>query len=193
LLRALERYDVELGIPFWAYATWWVRQAMQQLVSELSRPLVLSDRALRQLARVKKEQRALEQSQGRTATCQDLAEAVGLPENQVESLICIDRMARSLDEPVAGDAGDAATPGEQLPDRPAEDAYERADWRLLTRELPRLLEALGERERTVIRSRYGIGRPERTLREIGEVLGVSAERVRQIEQAAIAKLSILAA
>ncbi|HEY2656460.1 MAG TPA: sigma-70 family RNA polymerase sigma factor, partial [Solirubrobacteraceae bacterium] len=172
LLRALERYDVELGIPFWAYATWWVRQAMQQAVSELSRPLVLSDRALRQLARVKKAQRALEQSQGRTATCQDLAQAVGLPRHQVESLICIDRVARSLDEPGAGDAGDAATPAEQLPDPPAEDEYERADWRLLMGELPRLLQVLGERERSVIRSRYGIGRPERTLREIGEVLGV---------------------
>jgi hypothetical protein len=80
-------YKVELGIPFWAYATWWVRQAMQQAVSELSRPLVLSDRALRQLARVKKAQRALEQSEGRTATCQDLAQAVGLPRSQVESLI----------------------------------------------------------------------------------------------------------
>jgi RNA polymerase sigma factor (sigma-70 family) len=134
----------------------------------------------------------LEQSEGRTATCQDLAQAVGLPRSQVESLISIDRIARSLDEPGAGDAGDAATPAEQLPDPPAEDAYERADWRLLTDELPHLLKVLGERERTVIRSRYGIGRPERTLREIGEVLGVSAERVRQIEQAAIAKLNVLA-
>jgi RNA polymerase primary sigma factor len=191
LLRALERYDVELGIPFWAYAGWWVRQAMQQVVSELSGPLVLSDRALRQLARVKRAQRSLEQTEGRTATCQDLAQAVGLPRSQVESLVCIDRIARSLDEPGAGDAGEAATPAEQLPDPPAEDAYERAERRLLTGELPRLLEVLGERERTVIRSRYGLGRPERTLREIGEVLGVSAERVRQIEQAAIAKLNIL--
>jgi RNA polymerase primary sigma factor len=57
LLRALQRYDPERGVPFWAYAAWWVRQAMQQVVSELSRPLVLSDRALRQLARVKAAQR----------------------------------------------------------------------------------------------------------------------------------------
>ena len=93
LLRALERYDVDLGVPFWAYATWWVRQAMQQVVSELSGPLVLSDRALRQLARVKKAQRALEQSRARQATCRDVAQVLGLPQSQVESLVCIDRMA----------------------------------------------------------------------------------------------------
>ena len=191
LLRALERYDVELGIPFWAYATWWVRQAMQQVVSELSGPLVLSDRALRQLARVKKTQRALEQSRARQATCRDVAQVLGLPRSQVESLVCVDRMARSLDEPSAGEGSDAVPPAEQLPDLHAQDAYERAEHRLLTRELPRLLEMLSERERTVVCSRYGVGRNEQTLTEIGDALGVSAERIRQIEQAAIAKLSIV--
>jgi DNA-directed RNA polymerase sigma subunit (sigma70/sigma32) len=57
LLRALERYDPDLGTPFWAYAAWWVRQAMQQLVAELTRPVVLSDHALRQLTRVKEAHR----------------------------------------------------------------------------------------------------------------------------------------
>jgi DNA-directed RNA polymerase sigma subunit (sigma70/sigma32) len=62
LLRALERYEPGRGVPFWAYAVWWVRQAMQQVVSELSRPMVLSDRALRQLARIKDAQRRFEQA-----------------------------------------------------------------------------------------------------------------------------------
>ena len=191
LLRALERYDLDLGIPFWAYATWWVRQAMQQVVSELSGPLVLSDRALRQLARVKKAQRALEQSRARQATCRDVAQVLGMPRSQVESLVCIDRMARSLDEPSPGEGGDAVSPAEQLPDPHAQDAYERAEHRLLTDELPRLLEMLSERERTVVCARYGVGRREQTLMEIGDALGVSAERIRQIEQSAIAKLSIV--
>lgn len=193
LLRALERYDAELGTPFWAYASWWVRQAMQQVVSELSGPLVLSDRALRQLARVKDAQRKFEQAQGREATCGDLAEVAGLPRCRVESLVRTDRTPRGLDQPVGGETGDRATPLELLGDPPAEEAYEGVVQRLLIRELPRLLSVLSERERTVICARYGIGRPERTLREIAEVLGVSAERVRQIEQASLGKLKVAAA
>jgi RNA polymerase sigma factor (sigma-70 family) len=193
LLRALERYDPGLEIPFWAYACWWVRQGMQQVVSELSRPLVLSDRALRQLARVKHAQRSFEQACGREPSTEDLATVAGLPRAQVECLIRTDRTPRGLDEPARGEGGDRATPAEMLTDPPAEDAYERAEQRLLTDEVPRLLELLDERERTVICSRYGIGRPERTLREIGKTLGVSAERVRQIEQASLGKLKLAAA
>jgi RNA polymerase primary sigma factor len=193
LLRALERYDPELGIPFWAYATWWVRQAMQQVVSELSRPLVLSDRALRQLARIKDARRKFEQAQGREATYQDLAECAGVPRRQVEALVLTDRTPRGLDEPAGGETGDGVSAGELLSDPPAEDAYERVVQRLVTSELPRLLAGLSARERTVICARYGIGGRPRTLREIAEVLGVSAERVRQIEQASIGKLSDAAA
>jgi RNA polymerase sigma factor (sigma-70 family) len=192
LPRALERYDAALGIPFWAYASWWVRQAMQQVVSELSRPLVLSDRALRQLARVKDAQRRLEQAHGRKGTCLDVAAAAGLSQAQVESLICADRTPHGLDEP-AGGASEGATAGDHLADPPAQDAYERADRRLLSAELPRLLATLTERERTVVCSRYGIGQRRRTLRDIGEGLGVSAERVRQIEQASLEKLNAVVA
>jgi RNA polymerase sigma factor (sigma-70 family) len=192
LLRALERYDPALGIPFWAYASWWVRQAMQQVVSELSRPLVLSDRALRQLARVKDAQRQLEQTQGREGTCRDVAATTGLPQSQIESLICTDRTPRGLDEPAAG-RSEGATAGDLLADPPAEEAYERAERRLLTAELPRLLATLTERERTVVCSRYGIGQQQHTLRDIGKRLGVSAERVRQIEQASLEKLNTAAA
>jgi RNA polymerase sigma factor (sigma-70 family) len=188
LLRALERYDTELGVPFWAYASWWVRQAMQQLVSELSRPLVLSDRALRQLARIKQAGRSFEQASGREPSYGDLAAGAGLPRTQVESLICSDRTPRGLDEPAGGETGDGTTVGDLLADPPAEEAYERVPQRALAAQLPRLLEQLTERERTVICRRYGIGREEQTLRDVAVVLGVSAERVRQIEQASLEKL-----
>jgi len=84
LLRALERFDPELGTPFWAYASWWVREAMQQLVSELERPVVLSDRALRQLARVRDEHREHLQRHGREPSCAELASGAGLAREQVE-------------------------------------------------------------------------------------------------------------
>jgi RNA polymerase sigma factor (sigma-70 family) len=188
LLRALERYDPGRGVPFWAYAAWWVRQAMQQVVSELSRPLVLSDRALRQLARVKDARRKFEQTRGRARSSRELAKAAGLPPAQVERLMSVELRSRGLDEPATGEPGDGMRVGEMLPDPPAEDAYLRVPDRVAAAELPRLLGQLSDRERVVICSRYGIGRREQTLREVAVGLGVSAERVRQIEHASLDKL-----
>jgi RNA polymerase sigma factor (sigma-70 family) len=187
LLRALERYDPRREVAFWAYATWWVRQAMQQVVSELSGPVVLSDRALRQLAQVKDARRRLEQRLGRGANRAELAAASGLPQIQVERLTSAELRPRALDEPTDDDA-DARTLGELLPDPDAEDGYDRAARRVFAQDLPRLLDQLSEREQTVIRSRYGLGRRGETLEEVAGDLGVSAERVRQIEHASLAKL-----
>jgi RNA polymerase sigma factor (sigma-70 family) len=188
LLRALQRYDPERGVPFWGYAVWWVRQAMQQVVSELSGPVVLSDRALRQLARIKSAQRRFEQTCRRDAATTELSAIVGLPQPQVEGLLRTERAARGLDEPTSADADDGATVGDLVVDPPAEEAYDRTRERVVGAELPRLLSHLTPRERNVICCRYGLGQPERTLREIAPTLGVSAERVRQIEQEALAKL-----
>ncbi|HEY2437314.1 MAG TPA: sigma-70 family RNA polymerase sigma factor [Solirubrobacteraceae bacterium] len=188
LLRALERYDPTRNVPFWAYAAWWVRQAMQEVVSELSGPLVLSDRALRQLARIKASQRRVEQMRGRAADTNELAASVGLPRTQVESLLSAELRPRSLDQPANEDSGDGAPVGELLRDPSAEDAFARAPYRVYAAELPRLLSRLTDRERTVICSRYGIGHREQTLREVAGHLGVSAERVRQIEHASLTKL-----
>jgi RNA polymerase primary sigma factor len=193
LLRALERFDPDRGVPFWGYAAWWVRQAMQQVVSELSRPMVLSDRALRQLARIKNAQRRFEQARRREATSAELAAIIGLPRSQVESLLGTERTARGLDEPTGAEAGEGATVGELLADPRAQEAYERVPQRVLAAQVPALLDHLTKRERTVIRSRYGLGERQRTLREVAPELGVSAERVRQIEQESLAKLGAAAA
>ena len=191
LLRALERFEPDRGVPFWAYAEWWVRQAMQQVVSEVSRPMVLSDRALRRLAQIKAAQRRFEQTHRRSPSSAEVARIVGLPRSQVESLLCTDRSARALDEPLGGETGEGATVGELLADPRAREAYERVLERLLAAEVPSLLEHLTERERTVVCSRYGIGGREHMLREVAPVLGVTAERVRQIEQESLAKLRAL--
>jgi RNA polymerase primary sigma factor len=188
LLRALERYQPERGVPFWGYAVWWVRQAMQQVVSELSRPIVLSDRALRQLARIKDAQRRFEQAHRHEPSPLELAPLVRLPRWQIESLTRAERNTRGLDEPAVGDCSEGTSLAELLADVPAQDAYDRVDQRELARTVPKLLAHLDERERTIIRSRYGLGRPAQTLREVAPKLGISAERVRQIEHDALQKL-----
>ncbi|MDX6692229.1 MAG: polymerase primary sigma factor [Solirubrobacteraceae bacterium] len=193
LMRALERYDPALGTPFWMYASWWVRQAMQQLVSELGRPIVLSDRALRKLARIKEAQREHLQSHGQELRPHELAAATGLPQTQIESLLSADRTPRALEEPVGGDHEVGTTLGELVDDPRAEAAYEQVPRLIAAAKLPPLLEQLEEREQVIIRARFGLDCSERTLRELGNDLGVSAERVRQIEAASLAKLRDAAA
>jgi RNA polymerase sigma factor (sigma-70 family) len=188
LLRALERFDPDRSIPFWAYASWWVRQAMQQLVAELSRPVVLSDRALRQLSRIKNAHRSHLQRFGREPTPAEIAHAAGLSAEQVGELIACDRPAHALEEPITGAEGDLGTFGELLVDPLVEGEFERALSEIQIEQLRCLLSGLSERERAVLRARYGLGEPERTLREVAEGLGLSAERVRQIEQRALGKL-----
>ena len=185
LLRALERYDPELGTPFWAYATWWVRQAMQQLVAELSGPIVLSDRALRQLVQIRGAQRTLASQQFREPTLHELEEKTGVPRQHLERLVAAARPAQAFDEPL----GDAGSPlSELLADRNAEDAYEQVMHRDVASRLPAMLAQLSHRETDVIRARYGFDGCEQTLREVGDGLGVSAERVRQIEATSLGKL-----
>jgi RNA polymerase primary sigma factor len=185
VLRALERYDPELGTPFWAYASWWVRQAMQQVVSELSRPVVLSDRALRQLARVRDARRSFIRANSREPSVNELAAESELTLEQLHRLSVADRRPRGLEEPLDDESAGGATFGDSVRDPRAEEAYEELALRMAAEEVPRLLTHLSERERRVIDARYGLRGPERTLRELGEELGISAERTRQIEQAAL--------
>jgi RNA polymerase primary sigma factor len=175
-------------VPFWAYASWWVRQAMQQLVAELSRPVVLSDRAQRHLARVRAARRRFLGEHAREPSSKELAEASEITVEQLQRLTVADRQSRGLDEPLQTTAEEGATFGDMVRDPRAEEAYEQVASRRDISVLPRLLEQVNARERTVIEVRYGLRGRQRTLRELGETLGVSAERVRQIEQSALEKM-----
>lgn len=188
LLRALERYDPSYETPFWGYASFWVRQAMQEHLSEMARPIVLSDRAARQLARVNHARRDHARLHGGDATTAMLAEATGISEGQIGSLAAAARVPRSLDEPAARNGGSVASVGERLADPTAEDAYARAELHIDSEAVPELLASLDDREQSLLRARYGIGGDEQTLREVGVTLHVSVERVRQLELRAIGKL-----
>jgi RNA polymerase sigma factor (sigma-70 family) len=188
LLRALERYDPTLGAPFWGYASWWVRQAMQQLIAELTRPLVLSDRALRQLSQLKRAHGDYLAEHGREPSGNELAASTGLTHAQVGEMLALERAPRSMDEPIQGTDGELGAFGELLADPLAVDAYEQLLDHAEIEQVRALLGSLNDRERMILRARYGLDGPEQSLRDVGERIGLSGERVRQIEQRALGKL-----
>jgi RNA polymerase primary sigma factor len=192
LLRALERYDPDLRVPFWGYAAWWVRQAMQQLIAELTRPLVLSDRALRQLSQLKRAHGEYVSEHGREPSGTELALSTGLSHAQVGEMLALERVPQSMDEPVQRGEGELGAFGELLADPLAGDAYERLLDHSEIEQIRALLGSLNDRERMILRARYGLDGPEQSLREVGERTGLSAERVRQIEQRALGKLKAAA-
>ncbi|MFZ2013056.1 MAG: sigma-70 family RNA polymerase sigma factor [Nocardioides sp.] len=191
LLFAARRFDPQLGTPFWAYASFWVRKAMQELVADLSRPVALSDRAVRGLAAVRAARHELSQSLGREPTLDELAAAAGLTPAQVHGLVTADRPARSIEASLDPDDDSAGTVAEHLADPGAEQAFDVVLDDIEVRRVQALAEALTDRERTVIHARFGLGESVQTLAQVGSSLGLSAERARQIEAAALGKLRAL--
>ncbi|QWZ08683.1 sigma-70 family RNA polymerase sigma factor [Nocardioides panacis] len=189
LLSAARRYDATRNVPFWAYASFWVRKAMQRLVAELTRPVALSDRAARDLAALVTARSEHLQARGAEPTSDELVRATGLSRPHLEHLELAARTPRSLDQPgLTGDAEGAAALRDQLPDGAAELAFETVLDALERHDVLELTERLGDRERVVVRAHYGIGVPQQTLRQIGDRLGVTAERARQIEVSALGHL-----
>jgi RNA polymerase primary sigma factor len=193
LLFAARRYDPRMETPFWGYASFWVRKAMQELVAEVTRPVALSDHAVRGLARVKAARRHHVQAHGAEPTAAELAAATGLTRAQLDSLLAIERAPRSFEEPLGADDGTTATLGEMVADPGAEREYEQVLDKMEMKAVRDLADGLDERERTVLWRHYGLGQAPQTLRRIGSDLGLTAERIRQIEKEALEKLREAAA
>jgi len=188
LLRALQRFDPERGVPFAAFATWWIRQSLQEARGDFMRPLRLPPKALRQLSQLKSEHQRIYEGERRSAKVGELAERTNIELGQAEALMVADARERSLDEPIASMDAELGTLGDLLEDPLSAAAYEDVVDAVAGEQLRALLSRLTEREREVVRARFGFDAPAEKLSEVGERLGVSAERVRQIEERALSKL-----
>jgi len=188
LLSAARRYDPALNTPFWAYASFWVRKAMQELVASLTRPVALSDRAVRHLAHIKAARTQHLQIHSVEPTNEELSVATGLTMVQIERLQATDRTPRGMEEVLGSDENATSTVGDRIIDPVAERAYEHVLDTIENGEVRDLADGLDDRERVVIRAHYGLGQRAETLNEIGGGLGLTAERARQIEAGALTKL-----
>ncbi len=194
VLRALQRYDPKRGVPFEAYAALWIRQSLQELRSDFMRPLRLPPRALRQIAQLKSEHGRFWAAEHREPSLTELADQTGIEREQVEALVRAEQQARLLSEPVGAIESEVGVLGDTIEDPLSAQDYEDVLESLAGEQVKELLGRLSEREREVIESRFGFGdhRSERLV-EIGERLGISAERVRQLEERALAKMRVAGA
>jgi len=187
LMRAAEKFDYRRGCHFGTYATWWIRQAVSRAAGEQSRLIHLPEHVATRLRKVRRVAAQLSQENGLDPLPEQIAQACNIEVNEVVDLLGIIEQPVSLDAPVDDEARYSLA--DTLEDSAAPAPAETASQHLLGEELHRALALLTPRERSVITLRYGIGDGHsRTLLEVGKELGISRERVRQLEVVALMKL-----
>jgi RNA polymerase primary sigma factor len=187
LMKAVDRFQFRRGLKFSTYATWWIRQGITRAVADYGRTIRLPVHVIESLNRLNRDRRALEAEFGRDPTPVELARRMDLPVGKVELLLDAARHPASLEAPL-GEPGETAL-GELIRDVAAGSPEETAIRGQMAEEVERAMAPLTDREREVLRLRYGIGTDrEFTLEEVGRRLSVTRERARQIEAKALKKL-----
>lgn len=190
LIRAVDKYDYKTGFKLSTYATWWIRQAISRAIADKSRLIRLPVHINETLGRVRRRSRELASLHGREPTVQELADDLKMPMEKVTQLMTMGNAPVSLDQPM-GEEGDSSL-GDLVEDDHGVDPDQQAAEISMQTAVQNALKQLPERERKIIELRFGLdkegGGQPRTLEEVGQQLGVTRERIRQIEAKVLRKL-----
>jgi RNA polymerase primary sigma factor len=190
LLKAVKKFDPDKGVKFISYAVWWIRQTVLQALAEQTRSVRIPLNQNSNLVKLSRTETALTQILGRTPADQEIADEMGEPVETVRALRRVAASELSLDAPIDRGDRDSASFGERFAGAEAEDIEETVESQAQREFLDRMFERyLTERERKILYLYYGLDDgEERTLEEIGSLLGVTRERIRQIRNRAFEKL-----
>ena len=187
LMKAVEKYDYRRGNRFSTYATWWIRQAVTRALANHGRTIRIPAHLGGRISKLYQLAQELEQQFGRQPTAEEIAARMELPAERVRWMLRTSRQPVHLERPV-GDESDAEL-GDFIEDIDAPPPVEAVAQNMLTEEIGDILDQLTPREARILRLRYGLQDGEsRTLKEVGEMFGLSRERIRQLEKEALRKL-----
>jgi len=187
LMKAVERFDPKKGGKLSTYAAWWIKQAIKRALANQSKTIRLPAHLVDKIAKMRRVERSLAEKYGRDPTEQELAKALGVSPRVISHWQTVSLRPASLDAPI-GD-GDGAELGEIVGDDKVRSPFEEINDVQLKTEMESLLDRLDKREREILKYRFGLRDvKEETLEDVGKRFKITRERVRQIQNAAIAKL-----